>query len=422
MPTSRTTSTFRPGGPRPDEVDRAGSTPILRCARPSRRLPGLVDRSQHWPVQATYWHDFAIGADCITELADQTNIMEEASMRASVVKEPGGPEVATVVEDAEPPELRERDVLVEVAACGLCGHDQSDRLGLTRVEMPVCLGHEVAGHAVAVGSKVQHVVVGDRVASKQYSTCGWCAACRGGDELRCPSRQFNYGGLAELVALPESALLAVPEHISLAQAAVVACAVGSPLQALKSIGRTAAGETVVVTGAGGGLGMHGVQVARALGARVIAVTNSEAKVGNLTMADEVVLARGDYWRELQRLTSGKGADVVLDNVGHPDVFKQCFRALALRGRYVLTGQVEGRPIMVHPKFIFAKEAVVTGSASTSMATFINAMQLVSDGSIHPIVTPYSLLDVQQAFRDLDGRVVPGRIVVCPGDTEAAMSP
>jgi D-arabinose 1-dehydrogenase-like Zn-dependent alcohol dehydrogenase len=340
-------------------------------------------------------------------------------MRATVVKVPGGPEVVTVSDDAERPEPSEREVLVEVAACGLCGHDQSDRLGLTTVDMPVCLGHEVAGRIAAVGNKVQHFDVGDRVASKQYSTCGWCAACRRGDELRCPNKQFNYGGLSELVALPEGALLAVPEHISLPQAAVVACAVGSPLEALRSIGRVVAGETVVVTGAGGGLGMHGVQVASALGARVIAVTSSEAKMDSLAMADEVVLARGDYWRELQRLTSDEGADVVLDNVGHPDVFKQCFRGLARRGRYILTGQVAGMPITVHPKFIFAKEAVVTGSASTSMATFIDAMRLVADGLIHPVVTRYPLDDVQRAFKDMDDRVVPGRIVVCPGDTEAA---
>jgi D-arabinose 1-dehydrogenase-like Zn-dependent alcohol dehydrogenase len=328
---------------------------------------------------------------------------------------PGGPEVVHVVEVDRPTPAPD-EVLVEVAACGMCGHDQADRLGLITIPLPVVLGHEIAGAVVEVGARVRHLAVGDRVAGKQYSHCGHCRECFAGREMDCPERAFTYGGFAEYVALPESSLLPVPEGVDLAAASVVACAVGSCLQALDRIGRVVAGETVVVTGAGGGLGLHGVQVAAALGARVIALTSSAAKADQLAVvgADHIVVTGdGDWWPRLLDLTGGRGAEVVLDNVGHPAIFRQAFRGLARRGRYVFTGQVAGQPISLHPAFLFHKEAVLTGSASTVMSTFADAMAMVADGRVRPLVTPYPLDEVVHAFADLDARKVAGRIVLVP---------
>ena len=336
-------------------------------------------------------------------------------MRAAVVSEPGGPEVARVVEVARPAPAP-GEVLVAVAACGMCGHDQADRQGLMRIPLPVVLGHEIAGTVVEVGPAVGHLRVGDRVACKQYGHCGRCRACFAGDEMDCPRKAFTYGGFAEYVALPESSLLPVPDGVDLASAAVVACAVGSCLQALDPIARLRHGETVLVTGAGGGLGLHGVQVAAALGARVVALTSSAAKTEQLAKVGAehvVVTGDGDWWPHLLDLTDGRGVEVVLDNVGHPAVFRQAFRGLARRGRYVFTGQVAGQPITLHPAFLFHKEAVLTGSASTVMATFADAMAMVAAGRVAPVVTPYPLDAVESAFHDLDARAVTGRIVLVP---------
>jgi acryloyl-coenzyme A reductase len=336
-------------------------------------------------------------------------------VRAAVVRETGGPEVARVVEVDRPTPAPD-EVLVEVAACGMCGHDQADRQGLTTVPLPVVLGHEVAGTVVEVGATVRHLAVGDRVAGKQHSHCGRCRECFGGREMDCPDRAFTYGGFAEYVALPESSLLPVPDSVDVVAASVVACAVGSCLQALDRVGRVLPGETVVVTGAGGGLGLHGVQVAAALGARVIAVTSSTGKAEQLMKvgADHVVAAgAGDWWPRLLELTDGRGAEVVLDNVGHPAVFRQAFRGLARRGRYVVTGQVAGQPISLHPAFLFHAEAVLTGSASTVMSTFADALAMVAGGRVAPVVTPYPLDAVAAAFADLDARAVTGRIALVP---------
>ncbi len=307
-------------------------------------------------------------------------------------------------------------VVIQVAACGMCGHDQADRMGLTKAPLPGVLGHEIAGRVVEVGSAVRHIAVGDRVACKQFAHCGRCRDCFAGRDVDCAFRAFTYGGYAEYAALPEASLLTVPSQVPLADAAVVACTVGTCLQALDGVARLLPGETVVVTGAGGGLGLHGVQVAKALGATVIAATGSAAKAASLAAADHVVATEGDWWPRLLELTDGRGADVVLDNVGHPAVFRQAFRGLAKRGRYVFTGQVAGEPVRVHPAFLFEKEAVLTGSASTTMVYFADAMAMVADGRVTPVITTYPLEDVSKAFTDLDNRQVAGRIVLTMGES------
>ena len=100
-------------------------------------------------------------------------------MKAAVIHQTGGPEVISI-EDAPDPTPGPTDVVIKVAACGLCGHDQADRQGLTHVDKPIILGHEISGAVVAAGSKVHAFKEGDRVASKQFTTCGWCEKCRGG--------------------------------------------------------------------------------------------------------------------------------------------------------------------------------------------------------------------------------------------------
>lgn len=329
--------------------------------------------------------------------------------------ETGGPSVLRL-EEVEPPTPTDTQVLVEVAACGLCGHDQADRMGLTKVPLPIILGHELAGTVVEVGSRVRNFAAGDRVAAKQFTTCGRCLACLSGRELQCPDRSFNYGGYAEYVAVDDTALLPVPDGVDLVDATVVACAVGTCHQALTRIAKVQPGEVVVVTGSGGGLGIHGMQVARALGAVPVAITSSPDKTEQLLAlgAEHVVTTENkDYWRQILEITGGRGSEVVLDNVGHPALFSGCFRGLAHGGRYVFTGQVTGERVSFYPAFVFGKEATITGSASTLMSTFVDSMQLVADGHVTPVVEKYGLDDVTAAFEAVDERRVVGRAVVVP---------
>jgi D-arabinose 1-dehydrogenase-like Zn-dependent alcohol dehydrogenase len=336
-------------------------------------------------------------------------------MKAVVVEQTGGPDVLQV-RDVPDPRPGDTQVVVKVEACGICGHDQADRMGLTHIPLPAVLGHEVAGTVVEVGAKVRRFAVGDRVAMKQFTTCGRCAACLSGDELRCPEKSFNYGGYAEFIAVDEMVLLPLPDDVSFADAAVLACAVGTCHQALVRVAHLQPGETVLVTGAGGGLGLHGMQVVSALGGTSIALTSSPDKVDGLSKAgaDHVIVNSKDAWKDVLDLTHGKGVDIVLDNVGVPSVFSTGFRGLRHAGRYVFTGQMTGEKIGLYPAFVFAKEAVITGSASTLMSTFVASMDLLAAGKVHPVTESFAIDDVVDAFTRVDERRVTGRAVLIPG--------
>jgi acryloyl-coenzyme A reductase len=335
-------------------------------------------------------------------------------MKAAMFTETGAPDVLKYL-DVPDPTPADNQVIVKVKACGVCGHDSADRAGLARIPLPAILGHEIAGEIVEVGRAVRGFAAGDAVASKQFSTCGRCLPCRSGDELSCVDKQFTYGGGAELVALEQDTLLKIPEGVSFEDASLTACAVGTCLQALDNVGRLKPGETAVITGAGGGLGLHAVQVAAALGARVIALTSSPHKVPLLAQygADEVVLSSDNLGAELLELTGGRGPELVLDNVGHPDVFSGCFRALARRGRYVLTGQLYRQKISLFPAFVFFKEAVITGSGSTLMSTFMKSMDLVAAGKVRGVTEKFALADAVKAHEAVDAGRVLGRAILVP---------
>jgi acryloyl-coenzyme A reductase len=335
-------------------------------------------------------------------------------MKAAVVSATGGPEVMQYV-DVPDPVVGDSQVIVKVAACGICGHDSADRAGLTTIRLPKVIGHEIAGEIVEVGPGVKRFEVGDRVASKQLHMCGYCYACRSGNDMECQQKEFIYGGGAEFVALFDDSLLPIPDNVSFNDASLTACAVGTCYQALHHAGKVLPGETVAVTGAGGGLGLHGMQVAAAMGAKVIGMTSSEAKVPLLKKhgADEVVLTTGNIPEQLREFTDGKGPEVVLDNVGTAKLFSGIFRVLPRSGRYVFTGQLYRERVSMFPAFVFGKEAVITGSASTPMAAFMNSMDLVAAGKVHGVWEEFPLSEAVAAHTAVDNSKVLGRAVLIP---------
>lgn len=335
-------------------------------------------------------------------------------MRQVATPEYGGPEVLELGE-TDRPSPRGTQVLVAVEAVGVCGHDIADRAGLTKISLPHVLGHEVAGRVVEIGESVTHVEPGDRVACKQHHTCGWCGPCRTGRELDCTEKTFVYGGYADFILLEQDTLAQVPDNIPAQAAAIAACAVGSCVQALRGAAHLRSGETVLVTGAGGGLGIHALQVAASMGAHVIALTSSASKSDTLRAygAHDVVITTENPNTHIADLTHGRGVDVVLDNVGLPTVFDTGFKGLAQRGRYVLTGQLERQKISVYPAFVFFKEAVITGSASTSTDSFLRSLELLDSGQVRAVTTGYTLDDVVGAHRAVEKSSVVGRAVLVP---------
>lgn len=345
-------------------------------------------------------------------------------MRAVIAERTGPPEVLCVA-DIAPREPGPREIRIAVAACGVCFHDVVVRNGTYRraVGMPAILGHEVAGTVERLGSQVRGLRRGDLVATTTYShVCGDCRHCRGGHETSCPERVFLgdaglNGGYAELVCVDADAVHKIPPGVSMEEASIVACTVGTELNAVREVGRVQLGERVLVTGAGGGLGLHGVQLCRLAGAFTIAVTTSKAKAARIREAgaDEVIVAErgGDFSDEVRRLTNGAGVDVAIDNVGSP-VFESVRRSMADDGRMVLVGQVTGDFISINPAQLFLRNVSILPAKGVSRAQLADALELVARRRIKPAIEDVCRLeDAAKAHRRVEAGLSSGRLVLSP---------
>ena len=314
----------------------------------------------------------------------------------SVVLEEAGPEPKLVLRCLPTPLVGDYDVLVQVAACGFCHHDLLVMEGVLRrgVKLPLILGHEVAGQVAEIGLKVTAVQPGDRVVS-----------LLGGN-----------GGMAQFVSVPETGLVKIPSSIEWTDACLLACPIGVAIKGLEKA-EVHAGETVVVTGAGGGLGVHLIQLVQRRGARVLAVTSSEAKAKSLKAlgADEVITTGElDFSEVVLALTEDRGSEVALDTVGSP-LFAGTLRSMARGGRMVLLGEVRGGTMPLNLAEIIFRDLKVMGSVGASKRHLEQAVELVAAGELRPVVAhalPWDGVDgVMEAYRLVKSRQVLGRVVL-----------
>ncbi len=343
------------------------------------------------------------------------------AMKALALIDPGGPSPLSVVDVPDPvPGLSE--ALVQVAACGVCHHDLLAAKGVLRrgIKPGVVLGHEFSGTVCSVGAGVTSVSPGQRVVAILTGACGRCDRCLNGLEHRCrEGRGIGHstdGGFAEYAAVPEFSLVALDDDADLPAAALYACPMGVALQGLQQAGQVQPGETVVVTGAGGGLGVHAVQIGAALGARVLAVTSSPDKASTLAglgAAEVIETGELDFSEIVLALTEDEGARVVLDTVGSA-LFPSNWRSLAQYGRWVMLGEVAGGRVELTPAEIVFRDARIIGSAGVSKASVKQVANLVSQRLVRPVVAdslPLEQVDV--ALETIANRGALGRILLDP---------
>lgn len=311
------------------------------------------------------------------------------------------------------------EVLVKVAACGVSYRDIVERNGTYRrdVVFPLVMGIEIAGTVVAVGAGVTRLSPGDRVCSKAFSSCGECRYCRSGRETTCRRRQPVRGGYAEYTALAEDAFVRIPPSLSFEVACVLGPGAGVALNAVRDTAHVAIGDTVLVTGATGGVGLAATTLARMAGAQVIAVTRSTAKRDLLldAGAHSVIVWDGsaNFGRDVRAMTGGEGADVVIDTVGSR-VFDAAFDALAPHGRYAFVGQLFGEEIAINPARIFFKRAALLGVGSVSRIQLEDVVRLAADGSLRPRIARVLPLErIGEAHRLVEESAADGRVVVTP---------
>ena len=345
-------------------------------------------------------------------------------MKAVVVNKAGGLDALTYT-DIPDPQPQGHELVLKVHSCGVCFHDVLTRNGTLKagVRLPCVLGHEVAGTGGELGAQGKGFKVGDRVATTQRSyICGHCRFCRSGFEPLCAQRVFLgdvglVGGYAQYLAISSDCIAQVPDGVDLDHAAVAACAVGTVLNAVRDVGRVQMGETVLITGAGGGLGLHAIQLARLAGARVLAQTTSADKVELIRKmgAHEVVLhKRGEPFAPLVRdMTQGQGADVLIDNVGTV-LFEDMRKSLAIQGRWLMIGQLTGDFVPFNPAQFFLKNQSLLSVTSTSRTQLEDVLTLMQRGQVTPVIErKLPLIEAAQAHQAVEAGRTTGRWLLSP---------
>jgi len=342
-------------------------------------------------------------------------------VKAVVFDRPGGPEVLEY-RDVPEPTVAADEALVEVRACGINHLDLWVRSGLRGldVEMPHILGNDIVGEIRAVGEAVRHLSVGQKTLVLQTLSCGTCPACFAGDDNLCRSydvigRRRN-GGYAERVAVPGVNCLPYPENLTWKEAAAVPLVFLTAWHMLVGRAKLRAGEDVLVIGAGSGVGSAAVQIARLLGARVIASAGDTAKLARareLGARETIDHTREDLAQRARELTGKKGVDVVFEHVGGR-IFEQGVAALARNGRLVTCGATIGKEASLDLNALFGKHLTLMGSWMGRRSELVEVLKFVNDGRLKPVVdSVMPLQDAASAHRRIEAREHFGKVVLVP---------
>ena len=335
-------------------------------------------------------------------------------MRAVQVQRSGHLELV----DLPTPEPREGEVLVRVLAAGVCRTDLhlSHEVAAGRMD-PFVPGHEIAGTVRKAGPGVGRVRAGDAVVVHFEIPCGKCRACVTKRPNLCENaRTLGFdlpGGYAEYVRVPEDNVLAAPANLETDQAATLSCSGATAYHTVVTRGGADERDVVVVIGAGG-VGLSAVQVARARGARIVAVDVRESALeAARQVGAELAVMPDDALAAILAASKDRGADVVVDFVSTAETMQLGIASLAPGGRLVETA-LGDEGVLIAPKLLMDEELTLTGAHSSTMADFARAVGLAEAGLLRPVVTRTgALAEAESILRELgEGKFV-GRAVLHP---------
>lgn len=340
-------------------------------------------------------------------------------MKAVVFHEHGGPEKLKY-EDRPDPTIKPDEVLVRVKACALNHLDIWVRQGIPAYQIPLphISGCDVAGQIERVGSQVKGVKVGQKVFVWPGLNCGTCDECKAGHDNLCPSFGVlgarTDGGYAEFVAVPGRNVIPIPPSLTFEQAAAFPLVSVTAWHMAVTLAWLRRGETVLVMGAGSGVGSMAIQIAKYIGAKVITTVGSEDKVKKALVigADEVINhATGDVVKRVFELTGGRGVDVVIEHIG-PQVWDQCLKSLAKGGRLITCGATTGPKAEIDLRYLYSRSLTLKGSYMGTKAELLEATKLIGTGKLRPVIDHvYPLQDARAAQEHMLSRKFFGKLVL-----------
>ena len=363
-------------------------------------------------------------------------------MRAAVASRVGG---ELVIEDLVDPRPHAGEVLVEVAACGVCHSDLHVMRGEIPFPLPAVLGHEVAGTVIEIGIGVTGHHVGDRVVCSFIMPCGFCRRCLSGAEELCetfytmnrlggtlydgetrlfrrdgePIAMYSMGGLAERCVVPASAVFTVPDAVELKDVATIGCSTMTSYGAVRAVADVRPSDTVAVV-AVGGVGLSIVQMCALFGAsQIVAIDIADDKLAaaqELGATAVVNARRDDPATALAEITGGRGVDVAFEAFGSTDTFRTALGVVGDGGAVVVVGiaaqgQLGELDLMRLPR----RKLRILGSYGGRPRAYLPVLlELVASGKLQPgliVKSRYSLEDCDLAYRRLQSGTAVGRAVI-----------
>ena len=340
-------------------------------------------------------------------------------MKAVRIHEHGGTEVL-VWEEVSVPVIKPDQALVQIKAAALNHLDIWVRLGIPGISLPMILGSDAAGIIKEVGREESDFIVGDEVIINPLLFCGKCAACIAGRENECLFigifGESTDGTNCEFIAVNERNLRKKPDNIDFKSAASFSLAGQTAYQMLVNRAKVKEGDTVLVWGCSSGVGSFGLQIAKAIGCKVIATGGTTAKCNQaIDLGADISLNhyKDDILGVVKDFTNGSGVDVVFEHSG-ASTWDVSMKILGKYGRVVTCGATTGPKVSIDLRYIFFKQQSIFGSTMGNVQALDAVIELIATDKIKPIVDEiFSMEKIADAHQHLENSNQFGKVVLIP---------
>ncbi|RKY89444.1 alcohol dehydrogenase [candidate division KSB1 bacterium] len=342
-------------------------------------------------------------------------------MKASIFYQHGGLDVLKY-EDVKEPRIDADEVLIRVKACAMNHLDLWLRDGLPGIKIPLphILGADISGIVEECGNVVSNVKTGDEVLLAPGLGCGHCEQCLSGNDNLC--RYYTIigymvdGGYAEYVKVPSKNVIPKPDNLTFEEASAIPLVFLTAWHMLVKRVNLKPGEVVLIHAAGSGVGSAAIQIAKMLGAKVIATASTREK---LKKAEElgadftINYQTTNFYQEVRKITNKKGVNVVFEHTGTA-TWDKSVKSLATNGRLVTCGATSGYEANLNLRFLFAKHISIYGSYMGGISEVWEVIKFFKEGKLKPVIDrTLTLKEASKAHKIMESRKQFGKIILIP---------